>query len=117
MSQANALKGKAGPLGGTGLLSKPSRGWDLNPRPAVYETAALPLSYPGAGTDFTSFCAPRPENILALAPARSACYLFQVLTPRLARAFWISLLAAASASAQVEKAGSAAESAAGGLSA
>ena len=24
-----------------------SREWDLNPRPAVYETAALPLSYLG----------------------------------------------------------------------
>ena|SRR3989339_407791 len=24
-----------------------SRGWDLNPRPTVYETVALPLSYPG----------------------------------------------------------------------
>jgi hypothetical protein len=24
-----------------------SRRWDLNPRPAVYETAALPLSYAG----------------------------------------------------------------------
>jgi hypothetical protein len=26
---------------------KMSREWDLNPRPAVYETAALPLSYLG----------------------------------------------------------------------
>jgi hypothetical protein len=26
---------------------KLSREWDLNPRPAVYETAALPLSYLG----------------------------------------------------------------------
>ncbi len=25
-----------------------SREWDLNPRPAVYETAALPLSYLGS---------------------------------------------------------------------
>lgn len=26
-----------------------SRRWDSNPRPAVYETAALPLSYAGEG--------------------------------------------------------------------
>ena len=26
-----------------------SRRWDLNPRPADYESAALPLSYTGAG--------------------------------------------------------------------
>jgi hypothetical protein len=34
-----------------GLLQLPyvvgSQRWDLNPRPAVYETAALPLSYAG----------------------------------------------------------------------
>lgn len=29
-----------------------SREWDLNPRPAVYETAALPLSYLGLMRDF-----------------------------------------------------------------
>ena len=28
-------------------LAKWSREWDLNPRPADYESAALPLSYPG----------------------------------------------------------------------
>lgn len=28
-------------------LETGSRRWDLNPRPAVYETAALPLSYAG----------------------------------------------------------------------
>ena len=35
------------------VASKPllfgSRRWDSNPRPAVYETAALPLSYAGLG--------------------------------------------------------------------
>lgn len=29
-----------------------SREWDLNPRPAVYETAALPLSYLGGEEDW-----------------------------------------------------------------
>ncbi len=36
-----------------------SRRWDLNPRPADYESAALPLSYagnPGIYGSFTSFC-------------------------------------------------------------
>ncbi len=28
---------------------KGSRWWDLNPRPTVYETVALPLSYIGVG--------------------------------------------------------------------
>jgi hypothetical protein len=31
----------------TKSLNESSREWDLNPRPAVYETAALPLSYLG----------------------------------------------------------------------
>lgn len=34
-------------------FEKPSRQWDLNPRPAVYETAALPLSYVGAIPKFS----------------------------------------------------------------
>ena len=34
---------------GSGPRWEWSRRWELNPRPAVYETAALPLSYVGIG--------------------------------------------------------------------
>ena len=33
-----------------------SRRWDSNPRPAVYETAALPLSYVGSSYDYKVCC-------------------------------------------------------------
>src|SRR6185437_12390242 len=34
--------------------TKWSRQWDLNPRPTVYETVALPLSYVGSGWHYTA---------------------------------------------------------------
>jgi hypothetical protein len=36
-----------------------SQRWDLNPRPAVYETAALPLSYAGLMAGTALPCAPQ----------------------------------------------------------
>ncbi len=47
--------GEAAPRSDPSVLARFSEGcgesprWDLNPRPAHYECAALPLSYPGAG--------------------------------------------------------------------
>src|SRR6266850_7051098 len=39
-----------------------SRRRDLNPRPADYESAALPLSYTGVGVHYKAFTARSPES-------------------------------------------------------
>jgi hypothetical protein len=46
-----------------------SRGWELNPRPADYESAALPLSYLGGMMNLLkeqSFRQIRPKVLLAI---------------------------------------------------
>ena len=46
-AEAGFKRRKAGNAAGLHRRESGSRRWDSNPRPAVYETAALPLSYAG----------------------------------------------------------------------
>jgi hypothetical protein len=48
-----------------------SREWELNPRPADYESAALPLSYLGSVLFFNNL---RGERLPFLAPSSRKCF-------------------------------------------
>jgi hypothetical protein len=50
-----------------------SQRWDLNPRPAVYETAALPLSYAGRYFHLKRYLTFRGEHITHHPHRQAAC--------------------------------------------
>ena len=107
-------KGGSGGADGSGSARKSwSRGRDLNPRPADYESAALPLSYPGFSRTYARMtpilppCATRvpqqgsaqsapPGSLRSprVAPASSCCSSRRRLLPRLRQPpnrFWPTL--------------------------
>jgi hypothetical protein len=50
------------------LLKKWSREWELNPRPADYESAALPLSYLGKPLQTAAICASGLGSFVHISP-------------------------------------------------
>ena len=56
-----------------------SRGWESNPRPMLYESIALPLSYPGVGNYYKSFPTKEPVDVRYTPPSR--CQLGVILEP------------------------------------